>query len=165
MILKPYNVLGFLSNSTKYPNSLSAALMQLLGGCVFALMTPLLLAIPKTRAGIESRPIVYVTMLAGEVVLIPVMMWQALVAKSIPETALIFCGNLVGLIIWRVWVLWFRPSWMGRYSEQQKDASGYGLRRAIREGGNQIVKLFWPTSFKPDCVVDDWLSSRPQNTP
>ena len=75
MPLKPYSVLRLVSIAITYSNRLSGALTHPLGCCVFALTTPLLLAIPDAKADIESRPVVWLTMLAGELLLIPSLMW------------------------------------------------------------------------------------------
>jgi len=83
----------------------------------------LLLAVPNTKNGIESRPIIYSTMLSTEVALLPLLAWQAMTGSTLSPNALAnVAGGLIGPILWRIWVLKYRPELMGRYTEEKKNA-------------------------------------------
>ncbi|MCJ1392961.1 hypothetical protein MMC18_005833 [Xylographa bjoerkii] len=123
MLLKPFTLLQFISASSSPPDPLAASMLQWLGGLTLALATPLLLAVTNTKSGIESRPIVYSTMLSMEVALLPLLAWQAMTGSTLSPKALAnVAGGLMGPILWRLWVLGYRPELMGRYSENKKDA-------------------------------------------
>ena len=98
-------------------------MLQWLGGLTLALMTPLLLAVPNTKSGIESRPVVYSTMLSMEVALLLLIAWQAIAGDTLSPKALAsVAGSLTGPILWRIWVLKYEPEIMGRYTEDKKGA-------------------------------------------
>ncbi|MCJ1385688.1 hypothetical protein MMC17_008811 [Xylographa soralifera] len=123
MVVKPFTLLQMISASSSPPDPLAAAMLQWLGGLTLALITPLLLAVPNTKSGIESRPVVYSTMLSMEVALLPLIAWQAMIGNTLSPKALAnVAGGLMGPILWRIWVLKYRPELMGRYTEDKKGA-------------------------------------------
>jgi hypothetical protein len=100
------------------PSPQANTLVTWVGAMIFGLTTQLLLALPETPSTVAIRPTVYITMLAGKVALIAVMLWQAFVADTssvgLTKKALGFCiANLSFWMVWRVWVLVFRPNWFG----------------------------------------------------
>jgi len=125
MMLYPSEFLSLMVTNQSQVTAASASLMQWLGGLVYGLTVPLLLCLPNTRTAIESRPTVYHTLLAGEGVLIPLLMYQASASPSFGLTwkALFVCSlNMAGPCLWRLFVLFRRPELMGRYRDVRKDA-------------------------------------------
>ncbi|MCJ1290310.1 hypothetical protein MMC34_001846 [Xylographa carneopallida] len=108
--------------SSAAPSPLAISLTQWLGGLVCGLAAPLLLAYPNTKRAMESRTTVYLTLGAGEGVLIPVMLWQYMSegqGSGLPGGFLLgAAGVLAATAVWRLWVMLVRPEWMGRYREE-----------------------------------------------
>ena len=122
MLLYPASLLSLaVANPVLDVNRTSTALLQWLGCLVFGLTPQLVLGLANTRSAIESRPMVYLTLLAGEGFLIPMFFWQAVSAGSsgITPRALMVCtSTLVGPVLWRLWVLLVRPEWLGRWMKE-----------------------------------------------
>ncbi|MCJ1294291.1 hypothetical protein MMC34_005849 [Xylographa carneopallida] len=121
MIFKPSTLLQMISVSSSSPDPVAAAMLQWLGGLTLALIAPLLLAFPNTKSGIESRPVVYATLLSMEVALLPLITWQAMTGHTLSSKSLVnVAATFIGPILWRLWILWYRPELMGRYTEDKK---------------------------------------------
>jgi hypothetical protein len=111
--------------ATSSPSPQARTLLTWLGAMVVGLTPQLILALPETPRAIASREMVYVTLLAGEAVLVAVMGWQGLV-KGENETgvsgkALAICiANLAPLMAWRVYILGWKRSWFGESGVEVK---------------------------------------------
>lgn len=125
MILYPSRFLSPMVTNQSQVSAASASLVQWVGGLLFVLTVPILLCTPNTRRAIESRPTVYYTLLAGEGTLIPILLYQAAAAPDsglTPKALLLFSSGLVMPLAWRLFVLFKRPEWMGRYRDARKQA-------------------------------------------
>lgn len=125
MLMMPSTILSWMVSSPKGEITPTAtALIQWLGALVLGLTQQLFLAIPNTRGAVESRPMVYYTLGAGELALIPLFVWQALGpedASGITRRALMVAiGALVPPLLLRGYVLFVRPSLLGRYKDISK---------------------------------------------
>ncbi|KAL8661215.1 MAG: hypothetical protein Q9202_005817 [Teloschistes flavicans] len=123
MLLFPRPMLAFLSSppsrtaSNPNPNTVSPTAIQLLrwlAALVYGLTPQLLLALPSSRSARDKRWLAYVTLGAGEGVLIVMMLWQALLRESgdgaLTRRALLGCVvGLTPFMVWRVYVLGVRP--------------------------------------------------------
>lgn len=92
---------------------------ELLAGIFAVLTVPIVLCIPDTKRAIESRPTVYATLLSGEIILCIQLALEARTGRNALDVS--FCWtaiyNLLPIGLWRIWVLTFRPQWMGSYRE------------------------------------------------
>lgn len=126
MLLFPATIAGFMTSSgTASPAA--AQLLQWLGALTLGLTPQLLLALPNTKTAVEGRAMVYLTLGAGEAMLIPVMLWQAWVGDEGGFTgrALVgAAGVLFGPFVGRVYVLGWRPELLGRYVEGGEGRKG-----------------------------------------
>ena len=131
MILFPTYCLSWMSNTTP-PSTAAVSMTQWLGALTLGLTPELLLSRRTTRAAFESRPMVYVTLLAGEGFLVPLMLWQAVgndgggngssSASGFTTMGLITAsGVLASTAVWRLLVLFGRPDWFGGYVEEMKE--------------------------------------------
>ena len=140
----PVQTLSFLAVSPPFTPSLTpiGELFARFCGLLFAGLTPqLLLAVPNTPSRVEKRKLVYVTLGAGEVFLIPLFIWEAYRASDVEKlargggfsriAALVFAGNLMMLLLWRVWVWEFRPEWFDG-SEEEKSEGNSSKRKASK---------------------------------
>ncbi|TKA78062.1 hypothetical protein B0A49_03518 [Cryomyces minteri] len=122
MVFFPSQVLSLMVTKTSFINPTTESLVQWLGALVYGLTVPVLLAIPNTRRGIESRQTVYYTLLGGEGTLIPTFLWHmtrnsGFTYKSLVASAVVLaatCG-------WRLLALFKRPDWLGRYRDIKKE--------------------------------------------
>lgn len=126
MLFFPSTVASLMT-STGAASPATAQLLQWLGALTLGLTPQLLLALQNTKTAIESRATVYVTLGAGEAMLIPVMLWQAGVGdeggftgKALVRAA----GVLLVPLVWRVYVLGWRPELLGRYVEGGEGRKG-----------------------------------------
>jgi hypothetical protein len=80
------------------------------------------LFIPNTRLAIESRQILYRTVLVFELAYIPLLVWQAFMMEGgIPKSSLLAsAGQFVPFVLWRAFALCCKPKWFGRYQERKK---------------------------------------------
>lgn len=132
MMLYPEPILNYLSTpASSYLSSLkldspsvAAILLQWLAAIILGLTVPLLLCIPQVPRAIQSRYIVYVTLLAGEVALGGTILYQALYnggKTGLTSTALFTCaGSILAFIPWRLFVLFGRPQWVGMARTEKK---------------------------------------------
>jgi hypothetical protein len=91
---------------------------QWVGAIIFAFSIQVALVIPNTRGAVESRRLVYWTLLAGECFLIPLFFYQSLWGPSaglkrdfLGVTGFLFFGHM----LWRLYCLVIKPHWFGRY--------------------------------------------------
>ncbi len=126
MLFFPSHFLSLLVSKPSEITATAQTLTQWLGALGYVLTVPMLLAIPNTRRGIESRPTVYHSLAAGELCLIPLLLYQALVKQE--ESGMSRKGLLMGMasmlphLPWRFFVLFGKPEWMGRYRDERKEA-------------------------------------------
>jgi hypothetical protein len=104
--------------ATASPSPQAATLVTWIGAIIIGLTPQLLLTLPEKPQAIASRQLVYVTLLAGEVALIVVIVWQAVMfderTTGMSKKAMGFCLlNFVSLAFWRIFVLICRPNWFG----------------------------------------------------
>lgn len=124
MFLSPSTVLGYLatSSSPTLVTPLSATVIQIIAGIFMSIAVPLLLAVPNTRQGIESRGLVYIFLAATEVCLVGGLAYIALF-RSEKETGVRvqalwgLVSNLIPPLAFRLFVLGVKPHWMGRYRD------------------------------------------------
>ena len=124
LTLYPFETLSLFTVSPTLAPTITptGALFTRITGLFIAGITPqLLLAAPNTVSRVEKRKLVYITLGAGEVFLIPLFIWEAYRASDLEKLAqggglsksasLMFAGNLLSLLLWRVWVWAIRPEW------------------------------------------------------
>ena len=96
------------------------------GALVYALSVPLLLGLPNSRRGIESRAPTYYTLAAGELGAIAVAGYKALYegdASGWSKGALWgVCACLAPFMFWRGYVVFVRTEWLGRYRDAGRKA-------------------------------------------
>jgi hypothetical protein len=100
------------------PSPQAQTLVTWIGALIIGITPQLLLAIPNTPSAIAIRRIVYLNMLAGEVALMVLIAWQAVMydemVLGMSRQALGFSfANYAFLMLWRVWVFVFKPQWFG----------------------------------------------------
>jgi hypothetical protein len=122
MLLYPSSLLSCLVASPSYNTPAAGALLQWIGALTVGLTPQLFLAWPNTRGALESRRMVYYTLGAGEVALVGLFLWQGFkdgrVEMGLSNKGLMVCaGNLIGPLIMRAYVLFWRPELLGRYRE------------------------------------------------
>lgn len=108
--------------STLTPISIS--ICQWVGAIIFAFSIQVALVIPNTRGAIESRRLVYWTLLAGEGFLVPLFLYQALWATSFGlrhEFLVVTTFFFVDHMLWRLFCLFVKPNWFGRYQDWHDD--------------------------------------------
>ena len=120
MLAMPSTLLEWMASLPKGEiTSTVTAVFQWLGALFLGLTPQLFLAILNTRGAIESRPMVYYTLGAGDLVIVPLFMWQAWGAEGgsgITRKALGFAmGTLMSPLLFRAYVLFVKPSLLGRY--------------------------------------------------
>jgi hypothetical protein len=101
------------------PLPVSTFTVEMLVGFILTMTVPLVLCLPNTKRAVESRPTVYATLLAGEVVLIVQCALEATTARNglHPARCWQVIANLAPFAVWRIWMLWGRPEWFGSYKE------------------------------------------------
>lgn len=125
MLLSPDTPVRWLSadpsSQTASAEVVASGLVQWFAALIITITVPILSCIPNTKRALESRPTVYVMLLGGELALMVVMLWQASMQKNEDGMSVIAlllgAGFMVLCVLWRVWVLWMRPEWMGAYVE------------------------------------------------
>lgn len=124
MLLIPATLLHHITTSPLEVIDTSVALLQWIGALILGITPQLFLAIPNTRTAIESRRMVYLTLGAGELSLPAVFMLQAYGSNAgvrITRNALVLAtGILVPLVLFRSYVLFAKPSLLGRYKVDGK---------------------------------------------
>ncbi|KAF2029404.1 hypothetical protein EK21DRAFT_22630, partial [Setomelanomma holmii] len=114
-------ILSYLLLRPSDINPSSILFARLFGGIVvFGLTSALLAGASNTRNGIESRRPTYLLLGLGEACLLPILGLE--VAKGGGKgaalgvkTAVVCMGMLAPPLLWRVYVLGFRPELLGRY--------------------------------------------------
>ena len=134
LLLYPLEILNLL---TATPSSTASLLnpssappaatyfLQWLAALTYGLTPPLLFALPEHRGARDKRWTAYITLGSIDMVLIPLMVWQALMWGSddggLTRRALLGCaGGLLPFMVWRVWVLGFRPELLEKSGESGK---------------------------------------------
>ncbi|CAG5155417.1 uncharacterized protein ALTATR162_LOCUS3652 [Alternaria atra] len=76
----------------------------------------------NTQIAIESRQILYRTVLVFELSYIPLLVWQAFMMDGgMPQNSLLVtAGQFVPFVVWRIFTLCCKPVWFGRYQERKK---------------------------------------------
>lgn len=128
-----------LSLFTLHPSQITPPTIlfaRLFGGIVvFGLTSALLVGATNTRNGIESRRPTYLLLGMGEAGLIPILLLEAgkgggKDASLSVRSAWVASGVLAGTLVWRCWVVFGKPEWLGRYMEEGEEgkAGGGGTR-------------------------------------
>jgi hypothetical protein len=80
------------------------------------------LFIPNTKTAIDCRQTLYLALLAFELFFIPLLLWQAFMMDGgMPkDSLLVVVGQFVPFIVWRVFVLGWKPAWFGHSREGKK---------------------------------------------
>ncbi|CAD0093450.1 unnamed protein product [Aureobasidium vineae] len=121
MVFFPQSFLGMLVNSSSDITPTAVTWTQVTGALVYALATPLILGIPNTKRGIESRAPTYYTLSAGEVGVVAVALYKAIVYgddSGWSRNALLAASSVLApTLAWRFYVLFGKPEWIGRYRE------------------------------------------------
>jgi hypothetical protein len=117
---KPANAMmaRLLAHANK-PDPVSTLTVDILVGFVLTLTVPILLCLPNTKRAIESRPTVYALLLAGEVVLTAQFVMEALTGRNglNPKSCWMVVSNMLGFMLFRVFVFVVKPEWFGSYKE------------------------------------------------
>lgn len=104
--------------ATLTPTSIS--ICQWLGAIILASSIPVGVVIPNTRGAIESRRLIYWTLLTGEGFLIPLFLYQAIWSANVgftPKFLVVTAFLFLGHMIWRLYCLFVKPNWFGRYRD------------------------------------------------
>ena len=123
LTINPFSTASFLNPTSAQPAAND--LLQWIAALTYGLTPALLFAFPEHRGARDKRWTAYVTLGAIDMVLIPVMLWQAMTWESddggLTRQALLgFAGGLMPFLIWRVWVLGSRPDILGKSGENGK---------------------------------------------
>ena len=106
-------------------NATSILLARSLGLLILALTPQLLFAYPNNKDCVGKRRTVYLTLGAGEMGLVPLLLWEAFRASDESKAAGVWAGglsrnaalisaaNLVPILAWRIYVFQFKPHWFG----------------------------------------------------
>lgn len=80
------------------------------------------LFIPDTKAVVDCRQTLYLALLVFELLFIPLLLWQALrMEGGMPRHSLLTAAaQFVPFVVWRVFVLGWKPEWLGRSPEGKK---------------------------------------------
>lgn len=120
-------VLSHILNDPKYITPATTLFARMSSAIVIGgLTTALWTGIPNTKTALESRPIVYITLGGGELVLLPILILEAL-KRGGPDAALslkacvVSIGCLAPILLWRAYALFVKPELMGRYRVVKKD--------------------------------------------
>ncbi|WVF72552.1 hypothetical protein IAT40_007369 [Kwoniella sp. CBS 6097] len=123
LITHPRFVLSLLLNRPSDINPSLVLFVRLFGGLVVGGLTPgLLYGYQNTRQAINTRKQVYISLGLGEILLIPILIGELLkggrygAALSVKGSiGAIMC--LAPPLVWRIYVLFFRPQLFGKYTE------------------------------------------------
>lgn len=118
-------------------NPASILFARLFGGIIVGgLTSALLIGATNTCNGIESRRTTYVLLGLGEAFLIPMLALEVVKAGRDAALSTAVAVGSIGLLlpplVWRGYVLFVRPDFLGRYRE----ASGAGRRAGAGVGGS-----------------------------
>ncbi|KAH7124234.1 hypothetical protein EDB81DRAFT_664993 [Dactylonectria macrodidyma] len=103
------------------PSPEAASITQYLGAFTLAINVGLLLGIPNKPGAIEIRRAVYATLAALEAVFVLIVLWQVRFAGenatgvSSEKAIRIFLVPMPIACVLRLWALFKKPHWMGRY--------------------------------------------------
>ncbi|KAH7109039.1 hypothetical protein EDB81DRAFT_112560 [Dactylonectria macrodidyma] len=103
------------------PSPEAASITQYLGAFTLAITVGLLLGIPNKPGAIEIRRVVYAMLAALEVVFAPILLWQVWIAGenatgvSSEKAIRLFVVPMSIACALRLWALFVKPHWMGRY--------------------------------------------------
>ncbi|KAF2120864.1 hypothetical protein BDV96DRAFT_279089 [Lophiotrema nucula] len=126
ILIDPTTALKFLAADTSLINPLAKSVISLMGISTFIITVPMLISIQNTRRGIESRVPTYYLLGAGELLFIALFTYLGIKGEKetgISSKALVSAtGNLLPPLAWRVFVLGFKPLWVGRYVDGEKKA-------------------------------------------
>ena len=111
MTLFPRWLLGPIVMHPSTINSTTISICLWIGTIILAFTTQIILAIPNTRSAIESRRLVYWTLLAGECFLVSLFLYQAYWSAEFgPNRKLLVVNTtfFVGHMVWEVsgWIQW-----------------------------------------------------------
>lgn len=125
LLFYPKSILSHVVDDPATITPITELLAQVFAVLVVGALTPaLLLGFPNTRQAIESRRAVYYVLGYGEFALILLLAWHALSGWEKRGLSQWACwGAIVFLIppvLWRVFVLFFKPDMIGRYREYQR---------------------------------------------
>ncbi|PSK33487.1 hypothetical protein B9Z65_7374 [Elsinoe australis] len=113
-LLAPRLSLSFFVRDSTLITPLSLSLLQMLGGITIALAVPLVVAYPDTPSGVTHRRSAYLTLGAGEAMIVPLMLaWRG--SEGCPfSDGFVFggAGVLAGICAFRAYVLGFKPELM-----------------------------------------------------
>ena len=116
LTITPASIASLLDPTTTSPAAIH--LLQWLAALTYGLTPPLLFAFPDHRGARDKRWTTYITLGAIDSVLIPLILWQALMGEfdgGLSRQALLGCaGGLLPFQVWRVWVLALRPEILGK---------------------------------------------------
>lgn len=120
-------ILSYILNDPKHITPATILFARISTGIVIGgLTTALWTGLPNTKTAIESRPIVYLTLGGGELLLLPLLIIEALkgggndAALSV-KASIVSMGCLAPILLWRAYTLFVRPDLMGRYREIKKE--------------------------------------------
>ena len=116
MLLYPRQILTMLTVDS-IPATTTVTLLQWLGALTYGLTPQLLWGLPNTSRAIASRRQCYETLLAGEACLVGIMLWQTIIHDEHPgltqNSLMVSIGTLLPIALWRIYVLVYRPDWLG----------------------------------------------------
>ncbi|GME48390.1 Amidohydrolase [Neofusicoccum parvum] len=95
-----------------------ALLVQWVGVWTLATTVPLLLALPNRAGAVERRQMAYAALTAMEALWVPIVVgaaWGEGSGVSVEGVVVGQAGPMVGFLVFRLWVLFVRPGWMGAY--------------------------------------------------
>jgi hypothetical protein len=100
---------------------LAAPVMQLCGISLAAMTVPIMLGIPNKAGAIETRRVTYQMLASFEAMALPLFFWQAWLAgqegsEIYPTKPTLASGLAMSVTLgFRVFVLFMKPEWMGKY--------------------------------------------------
>lgn len=124
VILYPDWALESMVRSPQFITPTTTFLLQTTGTMLYALSVPLAACLPNTPRAVSSRRIVYYTLGAGEMFLIPLMVYKAVTGEDTGlerGTLWSAVANLAPILAWRVFTLVWKPHWFGLLEEERKE--------------------------------------------
>ncbi|EOD49096.1 putative amidohydrolase family protein [Neofusicoccum parvum UCRNP2] len=99
------------------PSVETVMLVYWYGISMLALTVPMLLAIPNRLGAVESRRLVYILLAAVEAMWVPTVMFMARSDERIDAEKVIAqqAVPMALFLVFRLWVLFVKPHWLGRY--------------------------------------------------